>query len=369
LPPPPSQCAARLYDVLRTGEDNTFPTAVTLTRVLDSLPVASSEPVRTPQRRSAVNLRVSVGSVSLKNPVIAASGTFGYGVEFSHLVNLNNLGGIVVKGLSLEPMAGAPAPRMCETPSGMLNAIGLQNIGVRAFVAEKLPELRRYDTAIIANVFGRSISEYVGVIRVLEETGGLTAYELNISCPNVEGGGVEYGTDPSLVGEVVAAARQAAKRPLWVKLSPIVGNIGVIAKSAEAVGADALVIANTYPAMCLDVHNRTSRLGSTTGGLSGPAIRPITVRLVYEASRVVKIPIVGLGGIESPDDIAEYLLVGASAVEVGTAHFADPRASERLATGLEAWCRENNLFEISELRGVLRAENAGQEGPQQVIIR
>jgi dihydroorotate dehydrogenase (NAD+) catalytic subunit len=325
--------------------------------------VASSELARTPQRRSAVNLRVSVGSLSLRNPVIAASGTFGYGIEFSHLVDLSKLGGIVVKGLSLEPMAGAPAPRMCETPSGMLNAIGLQNIGVRAFVEEKLPELRRYDTAVIANVFGCSISEYVEVIRVLEETGGLEAYELNISCPNVERGGSEYGTDPSLTREVVAAARRAARRPLWVKLSPVVGNIGVIAKAAEAAGADALVIANTYPAMCLDVHNRTSRLGSTTGGLSGPAIKPITVRLVYEASRVINIPIVGLGGIESPDDIAEYMLVGASAVEIGTAHFADPRASERLATGLETWCRDHNLFEISGLRGSFGAENAGQERP------
>jgi dihydroorotate dehydrogenase (NAD+) catalytic subunit len=326
--------------------------------------VASSELARTPQRPSAVNLRVSVGSISLRNPVIAASGTFGYGIEFSHLVDLNKLGGIVVKGLSLEPLPGAPAPRMCETPSGMINAIGLQNIGVRAFVAEKLPQLRRYGTPIIPNVFGRTISEYVAVIRVLEETEGLAAYELNISCPNVEKGGVEYGVDPAVTGEVVQAARQAAKRrPLWVKLSPVVGTIGLIAKAAESAGADALVIANTYPAMCLDVHNRTSRLGSTTGGLSGSAIRPITVRLVYEARRVTNIPIVGLGGIESPADIAEYMLVGASAVEVGTAHFADPRASERLATGLEKWCREKNLFEISNLRGAFQPQNAVQTCP------
>jgi dihydroorotate dehydrogenase (NAD+) catalytic subunit len=324
--------------------------------------VASSE-LATPQRPSAVNLRVSVGSVSLKNPVIAASGTFGYGLEFSHLVDLNKLGGIVVKGLSLEPMAGAPAPRMCETASGMLNAIGLQNIGVKAFVAQKLPKLRQYDTPIIANVFGCAISEYVDVIRVLEDTEGLAAYELNISCPNVEKGGAEYSTDPSLTVEVVAAARRAARRPLWVKLSPVIGNIGLIAKAAELAGADALVIANTYPAMCLEVHNRTSRLGSTTGGLSGPAIKPITVRLVYEASRVTNIPIVGLGGIESPADIGEYLLVGASAVEVGTAHFADPRASERLAAGLEMWCQDQNLFEISELRGAFRAKTAGQNDP------
>lgn len=322
--------------------------------------MASPELAEVPQRRSAVNLRVSVGSVCLKNPIIAASGTFGYGVEFSHLVDLNKLGGIVVKGLSIEPMAGAPEPRMCETPSGMLNAIGLQNIGVRAFVADKLPKLRRYNTAIIANVFGCNISEYVEVIRVLEDTEGLAAYELNISCPNVERGGAEYSTNPELTAEVVAAARRAAKRPLWVKLSPVVGFIGLIAKAAEDSGADALVIANTYPAMCLDVHNRRSRLGSTTGGLSGPAIKPITVRLVHEASRGTKIPIVGLGGIESPADVAEYLLVGASAVEVGTAHFADPRASEKLAVGLEAWCQDHKTFDISELQGSLRAESAGQ---------
>jgi dihydroorotate dehydrogenase (NAD+) catalytic subunit len=334
--------------------------------MLDFSAVASSELARPPQRPSAVNLRVSVGAVSLKNPIIAASGTFGYGIEFSHLLDLSKLGGIVVKGLSLEPMAGAPAPRMCETPSGMLNAIGLQNIGVRAFVSEKLPELRRYDTAVIANVFGRTISEYVEVIRVLEDTEGLAAYELNISCPNVEKGGAEYGTDPDLTAEVVAAARSLAKRPLWVKLSPVVGKIGLIAKAAESAGADALVIANTYPGMCLDVHNRRSRLGSTTGGLSGPAIRPITVRLVYEASRVTKIPIVGLGGIESPADAVEYLMVGASAVEVGTAHFADPRASERLAAGLEVWCRDHNLFEISSLRGSFLGESSGKDRPASV---
>jgi dihydroorotate dehydrogenase (NAD+) catalytic subunit len=331
--------------------------------VVEFSPVASTELAS--QRPSAVNLRVNVGSVSLKNPVIAASGTFGYGIEFSHIVNLNKLGGIVVKGLSREPMAGAPAPRMCETPSGMLNAIGLQNIGVRAFIAEKLPQLRRYDTAIIANVFGCTVSDYVEVIRVLEDTDGLAAYELNISCPNVEKGGAEYSTSPELTAEVVSAAKKAAaKRPLWVKLSPVVGNIGLISKAAESSGADALVIANTYPAMCLDVHNRRSRLGSTTGGLSGPAIRPITVRLVHEANRVTKIPIVGLGGIESPADVAEYLLVGASAVEVGTAHFADPRASERLAMGLEMWCQDHNLFDISELRGSFQADFAGRKTPE-----
>jgi len=327
---------------------------VFLTRVLDFWAVSSPELARVSPRPSGskkVNLRVNVGYVSLKNPMIAASGTFGYGVEFADIVDLNRLGGIVVKGLSLEPMPGAPPPRMCDTPSGMINAIGLQNIGVRAFVAEKMPILRRYDTAIIANVFGSTIAEYVSVIRVLEDTEGLAAYELNISCPNVEKGGAEYSTDPTLTTQVVSAVRAASKRPLWVKLSPVVGNIRVISKAAESAGADALVIANTYPAMCLDVHTRRSRLGSTSGGLSGAAIKPITVKLVHEASREISTPIVGLGGIESPADVVEYLLVGASAVEVGTAHFVDPRASERLVGGLEKWCQNQNIFEISNLRG------------------
>jgi len=316
--------------------------------------VSSPEPARIP-RPAEVDLRVSVGSLHFQNPVIAASGTFGYGVEFASIVDLNRLGGLVVKGLSLEPMAGAPAPRICETPGGMVNAIGLQNIGVRAFVSEKLPELRRFKTAIIANVFGKTISEYVEVIRILEDAEGLSAYELNISCPNVESGGIEYSTDPKLTSAVVAAARKAAKRPLWVKLSPSIGIIGLTSKAAESEGADALVIANTYPALCIDAHNRRSRLGSTAGGLSGAAIKPITVRLVHEVHRVIQIPIVGLGGIETPTDVAEYMLVGASAVEVGTAHFVDPRASEKLVGSLEMWCRDERVFEISKLRGGLRA--------------
>jgi len=310
-------------------------------------------PARQLHRPAAVDLQVSVGSLSLKNPIIAASGTFGYGVEFAGIVDLDRLGGIVVKGLSREPMAGAASPRMAETASGMINAIGLQNVGVRAFVAEKLPELRRYKTAIIANVFGHSVVDYVEVTRVLEDAEGLAAVELNISCPNVEKGGVEYSTDPSLTGTVVSAVRRATKRPLWVKLSPNVNTIGLIAKAAEAEGADALVVANTYPALCIDSHNRRSRLGSTTGGLSGAAIKPITMRLVYETCRAVRIPVVGLGGIEKPADVAEYLLAGASAVEVGTAHFVDPRASEQLVEDLEMWCRAERVFEISRLRGAL----------------
>ncbi len=332
-----------------------------MTSVVDFPTVNLPQPVTAASRPAEVDLGVNVGEVSLKNPVIAASGTFAYGIEFAHLVDLNRLGGIVVKGLSAEPMAGAEPPRICHTPSGMVNAIGLQNIGVTAFVAEKLPLLRRYNTPIFANVFGKTVDAYLEVIRVLEQTEGVAGYELNVSCPNVDKGGAEFGTDPGSLSGVVSAARRITKRPLWVKLVPTVGFIGVMAKAAEDAGADALTIANTYPALCIDVHNRKSRLGSTTVGLSGAAIKPITVRLVYEACKTVRIPVVGLGGVETPEDIVEYTLAGASAVEVGTAHFIDPRASERLVEGLEKWCGANNILRLSDLTGRLAEKSGLQE--------
>jgi dihydroorotate dehydrogenase (NAD+) catalytic subunit len=304
---------------------------------------------------AAIDLSVQVGVLRLSNPILAASGTFGYGVELAHLVDLNRLGGLVVKGLSLEPMEGAPAPRLCETPSGMLNAVGLQNIGVRAFVAEKLPALRQYRTAVVANVFGCTAEEYAGVIRVLEEAEGLAAYELNISCPNTAHGGIQFGSDPQLVSEVVSAARRAARRPLWVKLSPNVADIGAIARAAEKAGADALTVANTYQAMSIDVQTRRSRLGRATGGLSGPAIKPITVRLVYEAKRAVKIPVIGLGGIEKAEDVLEYMIAGASAVQVGTANFSSPAACIGILDGLERSCIEDNISNISSLVGSFEA--------------
>jgi dihydroorotate dehydrogenase (NAD+) catalytic subunit len=299
----------------------------------------------------AVDLSVQIGALRLANPVLAASGTFGYGIEFAHLVDLNLLGGIVVKGLSLEPMEGAPAPRLCETTGGMLNAVGLQNIGVRAFVRDKLPALRGYRTAIVANVFGHTVAEYVEVIRILDDAEGLAAYELNISCPNTDAGGAFFGTDPGLTAEVVGATRKATRRPLWAKLSPNVTDIRVIARAAETAGADALTIANTYPAMSVDFRTGRSRLGRTSGGLSGPAIKPITLRLVYEAAGSVKVPLIGLGGIETAEDVLEYMAVGASAVQVGTAHFADPRASEDLLKGLERLCKTNKIHVISSLQG------------------
>jgi len=305
----------------------------------------------------AVDLSVKIGALRLRNPILAASGTFGYGLEFAHLVDLNRLGGFVTKGLSREPIEGAPAPRLYPTPSGMLNAVGLQNVGVRAFVAEKLAVLRKFDTAIIANVFGYTLEDYVEVIRVLEDAEGLAGYELNVSCPNVKKGGMQFGNDPAMVAEVVGVARKAAsKRPLWVKLSPLVTNIGLIAKSAEEAGADALTVANTYPAMAIDFHSGKSRLGNSTGGLSGPAIKPITLRLVWETKKAVKTPIIGLGGIETVEDVLEYLAVGASAVQVGTASFADPRASERLVETLTNVLERPKAFTLNEIRDRFRPE-------------
>jgi dihydroorotate dehydrogenase (NAD+) catalytic subunit len=301
----------------------------------------------------SVDRRVRIGSLELANPIVAASGTFGYGVEFAHLVDLNRLGGLVTKGLSAEPMAGAPAPRMAETAAGMVNAVGLQNMGVRAFIAEKLPALRAYRTAIIANVFGSSLRGYVEVVEALEQAEGMAAYELNVSCPNTEGGGREFGIDPAVTAELVASVRQATRRPLWVKLSPNVTDIVPLAQAAEDAGADALTIGNTYPAMAVDLRTRRSRLGRLTGGLSGPAIKPITLRLVYEACQAVKIPVVGLGGVEKPEDVLEYVMVGATAVQVGTAHFADPCASEKLVEGVKRLATHLNIHSINELRGAL----------------
>jgi dihydroorotate dehydrogenase (NAD+) catalytic subunit len=240
----------------------------------------------------------------------------------------------------------------------MLNAIGLQNVGVHAFVEEKLPVLRNFDTAVIVNVFGYTLEDYVEVIRVLEGAEGLAGYELNISCPNVKRGGIQFGSDPLQVAEVVGAARRAAsRRPLWVKLSPLVTDIGVIARAAVEAGADALTVANTYPAMALDSRTGKSRLGSLTGGLSGPAIKPITLRLVWETVRAVQVPVIGLGGIETAADVLDYAAVGATAVQVGTASFADPKASERLAGDLEEALFEAKTFSLSEIRAHFVAEN------------
>jgi len=318
--------------------------------------VVSSRGV-TPSDR--VDLGVEIGALRLRNPIIAASGTFGYGLEFSHLVDLGKLGGFVTKGLSLEPLEGAPGPRLCETASGMLNAVGLQNVGVREFAKSKLPLLSKYNTPVFANVFGYCLEEYVEVIRCLEDVDGISAYELNISCPNVKKGGMQFGSDPVLVAEVVGAARRAAaKRPLWVKLMPLVTDIASIARAAESAGADCLTVANTYPAMVVDFRTGRSRLGNLTGGLSGPAIKPITLRLVWEVRKVVKIPILGLGGIETAEDVLEYMMVGASAVQVGTASFTDPRASEEILGQLPVTLNRANISSFSEIRDKRPVENS-----------
>lgn len=300
-----------------------------------------------------VDLSVELAGLRLKNPLIAASGTFGYGVEFAAQVDLNRLGGLVVKGLSAEPMEGAPGPRLCETAAGMLNAVGLQNIGVRRFIAEKLPALRAYDTVVIANVFGHTVDDYVEVINRLESAEGVAAYELNISCPNVKKGGVEFGTNPHLTGEVVGAARRAARRPLLVKLSPNVTDITELARAAEGAGADALSVVNTFRGMAIDLATRRSKLGSATGGLSGPAIKPLALRMVWETARAVGIPVIGVGGIARGEDALEYIVAGASAVQVGTANFVQPAAVIRIQEEMEMYCRRNKIAAVSTLRGTL----------------
>ncbi|MFQ5695340.1 MAG: dihydroorotate dehydrogenase [Terriglobia bacterium] len=303
-----------------------------------------------------VDLSVEVAGVRFKNPVIAASGTFGYGVEFAEVVDLNRLGGLVTKGLSARPMEGAPAPRLVETPAGLLNAVGLQNIGVRRFIEEKLPALRAYDTVVLANVFGGTTEEYVEVIEQLNEAEGVAAYELNISSPNAQRGGMHIGVDPELTRAVVGAAKRAARRPLIVKLSPNVTSIAELARVAEQAGADALSVVNTFTGMAVDAARRRSRLGRATGGLSGPAIKPLALRMVWETVRAVRIPLIGVGGISTGEDAAEFLVVGARAVQVGTASFVQPSAVTRILMEVEAFCRSNKIAAVRELYGTLKTD-------------
>lgn len=298
-------------------------------------------------------LATTLCGIELKNPVITASGTFAYGIEFEKIVDLNKLGGIVVKGLSREPMDGNPPPRVWEAEAGMMNSIGLQNIGVRAFCAEKLPALRRFNTPVFANVFGYAIEDYVEVVRVLEDHEGLAGYELNVSCPNTKHGGMFFSSDPALLAQVVSAVRAVAKRPLIVKLSPNVASIPPLAKAAEEAGADAVSLVNTMLGLAIDANTRKPRLGAGFGGLSGPAIKPLALRMVFEAARAVKIPVVGLGGIATGVDAAEFLIAGATAVEVGTATFWDPRAPLRIAKELDGFLRKQTISSVRELTGTL----------------
>lgn len=300
------------------------------------------------------DLRVSFAGIELKNPVVAASGTFGYGIEFEDVVQLSKLGGFVVKGLSRDPMTGNPPPRLFETPAGMLNAIGLQNIGAKAFIEEKLPRLRALkNVVVIANVFGYTREDYERTIHMLNEGEGIAAYELNVSCPNTAHGGIVFGTAPLMLEDVVLTAKRASTRPLIVKLSPNVTSIAQMAQVAESAGADAISLVNTFVAMAIDVETRKPRISNVTAGLSGPAIRPIAVRMVYEAAHAVRIPVIGMGGISTATDVVEFMLAGAAAVQVGTASYWDPCATEKIADELEQWCIEHRVARIADLTGAM----------------
>ena len=297
------------------------------------------------------DLSVDVGSLRLKNPVLTASGTFGYGLEFLPFLDLTSLGGLVVKGLSPKPRKGTPPERIVETPSGMLNAIGLQNVGVDAFLSEKLPQLRGHDAVVVANVFGESVGEYVEVCSKLDGAPGVAAVELNVSCPNVELGGMVFGTDPRSLAEVTAACRRATKLPLWVKLSPNVTDIRATARAAEDAGADAVSLVNTFVGMVIDVEKRRPVLANESGGLSGPAIRPLAVWMTWQVYRTVRIPIIGMGGIMTARDAVEFLLAGATAVQVGTASFVRPSVAAEVVDGLRNWLAARGIARVSEIVG------------------
>lgn len=298
-------------------------------------------------------LETEIAGVHFQNPVWTASGTFGYGKEFAHLVDLNLLGAICVKGISPEPMEGNPPPRIYETDSGMLNAIGLQNVGAKRFLSEKLPFLRTLQARTVVNVFAYSTEDYVRCIEILNEGEGIAAYELNISCPNTRCGGIVYGSDPRLTEEVVAAAKRAARFPLFVKLSPNVTDIAQFARVAEGAGADALSLVNTFVGMAIDIEARSPRISNVTAGLSGPGIKPVALRMVYQAARAVKIPIIGIGGIASAEDALEFIIAGARAVQVGTANFYDPGTSARIVDGIREYCRRKRLH-LTDLVGSIK---------------
>jgi dihydroorotate dehydrogenase (NAD+) catalytic subunit len=306
------------------------------------------------------DMKVSFAGLELVNPVIAASGTFGYGIEFEEIVSLEGLGAIVTKGISREPIAGNAAPRIVPTAAGMLNAIGLQNVGVEDFIQRKLPPMKRYPKCkVIVNVFGTTVAEYIGVVERLNQAEGIAAYELNVSCPNVHAGGMSFGADAGSLEYLVSRVKANAHRPLIVKLTPNVTSISHMARVAADAGADAVSLVNTFLAMSIDAEERKPRLSNVTGGLSGPAIKPIALRMVYETAKAVRIPILGMGGIMTPEDIVEFLLAGATAVEVGTASFADPRATERLAKGLTSWCKSHDVEKVASLTGALGVRGVG----------
>src|SRR6202051_1245771 len=301
---------------------------------------------------SQPDLSVNFAGIELKNPIMAASGTFGYGVEFEDIVHLDRLGGFVVKGLSKEPMTGNPPPRLYETAAGMLNAIGMQDIGAAAFLNEKLPALReKKNVVVFANVFGYTRGDYEQTIEILNQGEGIAAYEINVSCPNTAHGGIQFGSDPHLLDEVVSTAKRTASRPVIIKLSPNVTSIAQMAYVAQEAGADAISLVNTFLAMAIDPETRRPRIANVTAGLSGPAVKPIALRMVYDAAHAVKIPVIGIGGISTPADVVEFMLAGASAVQVGTASYFDPVATETLVEDLMEYCREQRIERLSDLTG------------------
>jgi dihydroorotate dehydrogenase (NAD+) catalytic subunit len=304
------------------------------------------------------SLAVELAGLRFKNPLIAASGTFGYGVEYEGILDLAKLGGLVSKGLYLEPRDGCPTPRIAETPAGLLNAIGLQGVGVRAFVRDVLPRLARHDTVVLVNVCGDTVQEYAEVSRILDGAPGVAGLEINISCPNVERGGIQFGGDPRLTFEVVSAARRATRLPVIPKLSPNVADIAVFARACEEAGADAISCINTLLGLAIDVETRKPRLAFGTGGLSGPAIRPIAVRMTWQAARAVRIPVIGIGGIGSAEDALEFLIAGARAVQVGTANFVDPGVYDRILAGLSAYLARHGLAQIGAVTGTLQFPRA-----------
>lgn len=302
-----------------------------------------------------IDLRIKIGSAEFKNPVMTASGTFGYGQEYADFVNLHRLGAIVVKGISLEPRKGNPPPRIVETPCGMLNAIGLENVGVDAFINKKMPYLREVGTSVIVNILGDSTDDYKNLAAKLNDVPGISAIEVNISCPNVKKGGVAFGTDPEMAQTVTKTVRNACDLPVIVKLSPNVTDIGLIAKAVEDGGADSISLINTILGMAIDINSRKPKLANVVGGLSGPAIKPIALRMVWQAARAVKIPVIGIGGITTAADAIEFLLAGASAIQVGTANFVNPQATKDILKGLKDYLCKNKMESVRDFIGSLVA--------------
>jgi dihydroorotate dehydrogenase (NAD+) catalytic subunit len=299
------------------------------------------------------NIRVNIGGIELRNPVMTASGTFGYAREFEKLIDLNRLGAIIVKGLSLEPSAGNPPPRIVETPCGMLNAIGLENVGLAVFVKEKLPFLKRLETPIFVNIYGESVVEYAELAARLDDIEDVTGIEVNISCPNVKSGGLAFGAYPDSASEVVNAIRDKTEKPMMVKLSPNVTDITQIARSVEAAGADSISLINTLTGMVIDIETRRPKLANITGGLSGPAIKPVALRMVWQVAQTVKVPVIGIGGIMTAKDALEFLIAGAVAVQIGTANFINPLATIDIIEGIEAFLIERQIDNLTDIIGTL----------------